>query len=60
MGYWDYTPSSSGRAKPLTKKQLEKAKKAYEQADMIAQKVKEVEQKENNDALDTLKSLDAI
>lgn len=60
MWYWDYTPSSSGRAKPLTKKQLEKAKKAYEKADSIAKIVKETEKKEGNDALDTLKELDVL
>jgi hypothetical protein len=60
MGYWDYTPSSSGRAKPLTKKQLEKAKKAYEKADAIAKTVKETEKMESSDALDTLKWLDII
>ena len=60
MGYWDYTPSSSGRAKPLTKKQLEKAKKAFEKADAIAHAVKEAEKKENNDALETLKELNIV
>jgi hypothetical protein len=60
MGYWDYTPSASGRAKPLTKKQLEKAKKAYEKAESITKTVKELEKQENNDAVEALKSLDII
>ncbi|GAB0174418.1 MAG: hypothetical protein HHAS10_02970 [Candidatus Altimarinota bacterium] len=58
MGYGDYTPSSSGKSKPLTKKQLEKAKRAYEKADLIAQKVKDAEKKESNDAENTLRELD--
>lgn len=60
MWYWDYTPSSSGRSKPLTKKQLEKAKKAYEKADIIAKTVKEEEKKEWNDAIEALKGLDIL
>lgn len=60
MWYWDYTPSSSGRTKPLTKKQIEKAKKAYERADEISKIVKEAEKLENNDALESLKWLDVI
>jgi hypothetical protein len=46
MWYWDYTPSSWGRVKPLTKKQLREAREAYAKADMITAHVKSLEERE--------------
>ena len=60
MWYWDYTPSSSGHAKPLTKKQLAKAREAYAKADMITAHVKALELAEGHDAHEALKSLDTL
>jgi hypothetical protein len=58
MWYWDYAPSSSHRAKPLTKKQLAKAREAYAKADMITAQVKALEAKEEKDAAKELEKLE--
>lgn len=46
MWYWDYTPSSWGRAKPLTKAQIRKLQESYRNADKITAEVREIEAKE--------------
>lgn len=47
MWYWDFAPPSGHHAKkPLTKKQLDKIKAAYEKWGMIAEHVKRFEEKE--------------
>jgi hypothetical protein len=58
MGYGDYTPASSSRTKPLTKKQLIKARKAYERVNTITDHVKALEEKEWKNALNELEKLD--
>lgn len=46
MGYWDYTPPSGGRPKPLTKAQMKKLQQAYSKAGEITESVKNLEAKE--------------
>lgn len=47
MWYWDFAPPSGHhRKKPLTKKQLEKIKAAYEKWGVIAEHVQALEKKE--------------
>lgn len=46
MGYWDYTPSSGGRPKPLTKAQIKKLQQAYTKASEITESVKSLEMEE--------------
>lgn len=46
MWYWDYTPSSWGRPKPLTKAQLRKIQEAYSHADEISAEVRQKEEEE--------------
>jgi hypothetical protein len=60
MWYWDYTPSSGGRAKPLTKRQLAKAREAYAKADMITAHVKALEAREAENAEAMLESLGSV
>lgn len=46
MWAWDYTPSSSGRMKPVTKAQLRKMQQDYEMADQIREEALLKEQAE--------------
>lgn len=46
MGAWDYTPSSSGRMKPVTKAQLRKMQDNYARAQSIAEQTILQEKKE--------------
>jgi aerobic-type carbon monoxide dehydrogenase small subunit (CoxS/CutS family) len=46
MGYWDYTPPSGGRPKPLTKAQIKKLQQAYSKAGEITESVKSLEAEE--------------
>ncbi|EKD44338.1 MAG: hypothetical protein ACD_71C00174G0002 [uncultured bacterium (gcode 4)] len=46
MWAWDYTPSASGRAKPITKAQLRKMQEDYARAEALSKEVLEQEKKE--------------
>lgn len=50
MWAWDYTPSSTGRAKPITKAQLRKMQEDYVRAEMLSKEVLEQEKKEKERA----------
>ncbi len=60
MWYWDYTPSGNHSKKPLTRKQLAKAREAYEKADMITMHVKSLEAREEQNAEEEIKKLDSL
>jgi len=42
----DFTPSARGRAKPITKKELQKIRESFVHADEIAHKAREMEEVE--------------
>lgn len=46
MWAWDYTPSSSGRMKPVTKAQLRKMQQDFARADEISKEVLKQEESE--------------
>lgn len=50
MGFWDFTPSARGRAKPITKKELRKIQESFVMADEIAKKAREKEEIEKKKA----------
>lgn len=51
MWYWDYTPSSWGRAKPLTKAQIRRLQESYKNADKITAEVQAKESEEQEETL---------
>lgn len=50
MWFWDFTPSASGRAKPVTKAQLRKMQADFARADEIAKEALEKERIEKERA----------
>jgi hypothetical protein len=46
MWFWDFTPASNSYKKPITKKQLQKLRENYAEADKISKKARELEEKE--------------
>lgn len=46
MWFWDYTPAWHSYKKPISKKQLQKIKDNFKNADEISKKVKELDEKE--------------
>ncbi|MDD5376793.1 MAG: hypothetical protein PHH16_01620 [Candidatus Gracilibacteria bacterium] len=50
MGAGDYTPSSSGRAKPVTKAQLRRMQEDYARAEALSKEALEQEKKEQEKA----------
>ena len=50
MWAWDYTPSSTGRAKPITKAQLRKMQEDYARAETLSKEALEQEQREKEKA----------
>lgn len=50
MWFWDFTPSSRGRAKPVTKADLRKKQQAYARADEIAREARAQEDQEKEKA----------
>ena len=50
MWAWDYTPASSGRAKPITKAELRKMQQDYARAEKLSKEALELEKKEKERA----------
>jgi hypothetical protein len=50
MWAWDYVPSASGRAKPITKAQLRRMQEDYARADALSQEWLELERIEKEKA----------
>ncbi|MDD2891981.1 MAG: hypothetical protein PHQ95_03370 [Candidatus Gracilibacteria bacterium] len=50
MGAGDYTPSASGRAKPVTKAQLRRMREDYARAEELSKEALELEKKEQEKA----------
>ena len=46
MWAWDYTPASTGRAKPITKAQLRRMQEDYARAETLSKEALEIEKKE--------------
>ena len=50
MWAWDYTPSSHGRAKPITKAELKRMQDDYARAEAVSKEALEEEKKEQERA----------
>jgi hypothetical protein len=57
MWFWDFSPSARGRAKPITKKELQKIQESFVHADEIARLSREKEEIEKQKADKELEEL---